>query len=349
MTRKLILIRHAMPDLPLGERWCVGGRTDLPLGRLGRLQAALLPFAEELKEIRTVYCSRLLRSRETALALCGSPRELDGIEEQDMGEWDGLSFREIQSRFPALYAAREKDPTLLPAGAESEERVRERVCAALRRALRQSPGDLAVVSHKGAIAALTGSREGLDYTSLTVLKADGETFSVRGTSRRPHPALDDAVCEALLDAAGADEALKAHCRAVAELAYELGAALEARGCPINVPLLRSAALLHDLARGESGHAALGARWLRELGYPDVSELVRQHHDLDAVSLDEAGLLYLADKAVRGRERVSIEARFAVSGEKCTTLEARAAHDRRLAAARALRDALNARCGAELIR
>ena len=44
MPRTVYLIRHAMPDLPLGERWCVGVRTDLPLGTLGRLQAALLPF-----------------------------------------------------------------------------------------------------------------------------------------------------------------------------------------------------------------------------------------------------------------------------------------------------------------
>ena len=47
--RTVWLIRHAMPAIPLGERWCVGGRTDLPLGPLGCLPAALLPFAPELR------------------------------------------------------------------------------------------------------------------------------------------------------------------------------------------------------------------------------------------------------------------------------------------------------------
>ena len=32
MSRKVWLIRHAMPDIPMGERWCVGGRSDFPLG-----------------------------------------------------------------------------------------------------------------------------------------------------------------------------------------------------------------------------------------------------------------------------------------------------------------------------
>ena len=66
MTRTIWLIRHAMPDIPLGERWCVGGRLDLPLGALGRLQAALLPFAPELSNVETVFCSPLRRAVETA-------------------------------------------------------------------------------------------------------------------------------------------------------------------------------------------------------------------------------------------------------------------------------------------
>ena len=54
--RTLYLIRHAMPDLPLGERWCVGGRSDLPLGPLGRMQAALLPFRPELRQLGLTDC-----------------------------------------------------------------------------------------------------------------------------------------------------------------------------------------------------------------------------------------------------------------------------------------------------
>ena len=161
--RKIYLIRHAMPDIPIGERWCIGGQTDIPLGKAGRLQAALLPFVPELQGLDAVFCSSLIRARETALPLCPSPREMPGIQEQDMGVWDGLSFREIRQRFPALYAARELDPSLMPEGAESSETVRRRMTAGILRCLRESEGDIAVVSHKGAIR-----RCGAEMTKIPV-------------------------------------------------------------------------------------------------------------------------------------------------------------------------------------
>ena len=63
MTR-LYLIRHAEPDFPGGVRRCLG-RTDLPLGELGRLRAALLALELEGKA-RRVYTSPLRRAAETA-------------------------------------------------------------------------------------------------------------------------------------------------------------------------------------------------------------------------------------------------------------------------------------------
>jgi hypothetical protein len=271
-----------------------------------------------------------------------------GLEEQDMGVWDGLSFREIKARFPALYAAREHAPSLLPDGAESESAVRARMEAALRRCLAESEGDVAVVSHKGAIASLIGGREGLDYTAVTALHYEDGRLSGIERLGAPHPALNDAVCEALLDAAGADDKRKAHCRAVAELADTLCAVLREKGLSLDAEAVHHAALLHDLAKGEPDHPALGALWLRELGYPALADIVRQHNDPDALELSEAALVFLADKAVRGSSRVSLDERFAASLKKCTTPEARQAHARRLAAAKALQDEINKLCGTELI-
>ena len=346
MSRKVWLIRHAMPDLPLGERWCVGGRTDLPLGRLGRLQAALLPFVKELDGVKAVFASPLARAIETARPLCESPRIIPGLEEQDMGAWDGLSFREIRQRFPVLYAAREQDPALMPEGAESNEAVRKRMTAGILRCLRESEGDIAIVSHKGAIAAILGSREGLDYTSITCLDGASEALVPIRVGLRPHPALTESVCQALLEAAGADERLQAHCRAVAALAEELCDVLAEKGLALDRDTLRAAALLHDIARDQPEHAALGALWLRELGYPEAADCVRQHHDPDSTALSEAALLFLADKAVRGSERVSVEERFAASLIKCKTPEARASHQRRLAAAQEILRNIRSVCGAQ---
>ena len=348
MPRTVYLIRHAMPDLPLGERWCVGGRTDLPLGTLGRLQAALLPFQPELQHLSAVFCSALRRARETALALAPAPIEMAGLEEQDMGVWDGLPFTEIMVRFPALYAARERNPDLLPEGAESHEALQERVEAAVRRCLLERAGDIAIVSHKSAIASLTGQRSNLGYASVTPLHDDGMRFQVEEIGLTPHPVLDDAVCLSLLRAAGADDKLIAHCFAVAEQAVRLCAAANEKGAGLDADLVRRAALLHDLAKGNPRHAELGAVWLRELGYPEEAALVRQHNEPDEPGLTEAALLFLADKTVRGTERVAIEERFAATRSRCRTPEAQEAHSRRLAKALALQEKLHQLCGAELI-
>ena len=337
-----------MPDIPLGERWCVGGLTDLPLNRIGRLQASLLPFVPELQGVSAVFCSPLSRARETALPLCPSPLVMPGLEEQVMGVWDGLSFREIRERYPALYAARESDLSVVPEGAETLEAVRERMLDALRRCLDKSDGDIAAVSHRTAISTLTGCRELLTYTTLSALRWDGGQFTAEAVGIRPHPALTNAVCAALHEAAGTDEKLRAHCRAVADLADELCAALRNKGVLLDAEAVHAAALLHDLARSEKGHAAVGALWLRELGYPEIADIVRQHHDPDGTDVNEAAVVFLADKAVRGNTRVPIGERFAASGEKCTTPEARAAHARRYVAAKTIQDKINRLCEEELI-
>ena len=346
--RKIYLIRHAMPDIPIGERWCIGGLTDIPLGTLGRLQAALLPFVPELRDVSRVFCSTLIRARETALPLCPEPIPVEGLEEQRMGAWDGLPFTEIMRRFPELYAARENDPSLLPEGAETEDAVRSRMHAALLACLRQSSGDIAVVSHKSAIAAITGHRPRLGYTSVSTLAYDAERLTVQEVGTLCKPNLDEKACLALLKAAGADRDLIAHCASVATLADELCAALAEKGLQLDAPLIRRAALLHDLARAEKDHAALGAVWLKELGYPGIAEIVRQHHDPDTTELNEAAIVYIADKAVQGSGRVSIAERFDRSLLKCKTPEALAAHEKRRQTAQTIQNEINRLCGATIL-
>ena len=340
MSRRIFLIRHAMPDIPLGERWCVGGRSDFPLGRLGHIQAARLPFVKELQGVQTVFASPLIRAIETARPLCDAPRIMPGLEEQDMGVWDGLSFREIMARYPALYAARESDPSLLPDGAESAEAVAGRMRAAIFRCLRESDGDIALVSHKGSIAAITGQRSKLGYTSLTVLEEEGGELCVRGIGLAPRPEASDELCLAMLRASGADDALVAHCRAVAALADKLCISLRERGVELDAAAVHAAALLHDIAKGERDHAALGGLWLKELDYPELAEIVRQHTEPDSDALNEAGLVFLADKLVSGAKPISLAERFGASLEKCKTPEAQAAHARRFAMARSLKEEID---------
>lgn len=121
------------------------------------------------------------------------------------------------------------------------------------------------------------------------------------------------LCELLLTQRfGSDSPVAAHCGAVAQVALQLAGRLNDSGCHINLPLLEAAALLHDLAKGEARHAAVGAAELKGIGYHAVADLVAVHMELPPRShnsIDAADLLYLADKLVQGKRLVPLEARF----------------------------------------
>jgi putative nucleotidyltransferase with HDIG domain len=303
------------------------------------MQAALLPFDPELKE-KPVFCSYLSRAVETAQPLCPEPMIRDGLEEQDLGEWDGLPFSEIMVRWPELYEAREKNPDIWPKSAETTDSVRRRMRRAVLRCLEETEGDIVIVSHKSAIDSMTGQRQKLLHTSVSILEWDGEKLTPVEVGRVPHPELTEEVCFALLHAAGTPEHVIAHCRAVAEKAMQLADRAQAAGAAVDRELLFSAALLHDIARTEPDHAALGAAWLRTLGYPEVAEVVAQHHDFEGGKLNEAALLYLADKYVQGDREVPLEERFAESRARCTTGDALQAHERRYETAKQIEKLLN---------
>ena len=81
-----------------------------------------------------------------------------------------------------------------------------------------------------------------------------------------------------------------------------------------MPLVVSAALLHDVARAEPRHGDAGAELLERLGYSRVARIVRRHMRLgDALGddLDETQVVYLADKLVQEDRIVGVEERFAV--------------------------------------
>lgn len=81
---------------------------------------------------------------------------------------------------------------------------------------------------------------------------------------------------------------------------------------IDVPLLKAASLLHDIAKGKENHPFAGAAFLRENGFGRVADVVEKHHDLgntDRYRIDEQAILYLSDKLVAGSEIVSLDERF----------------------------------------
>lgn len=322
--RKIYLIRHGQPEFTNGKKMCLG-KTDLPLSKLGKLQAALLiPFFEE-KQI-TVFSSPLTRARQTAAMLGRPVAILPGLAELDMGKWDGLTFDEIRVRFPELYAARATDRTLPFPDMEDKEAGLARFRGAIREALDSCEGDIALVTHSGVMELFLNTTEKAPYASITTLDENPECTSFGVV---PHPELTPDFCEKLLYLSDTPENIIHHCRAVTKKALELARPLH---IPLDENLIRVGGLLHDIARTEDLHGQRGGWYFDQLGYPRIAQLIRNHCDLESMVLNEDALIFLADKQIRGTNTVTLEERFAKSWPKCRTEEEKEFHRARFTAA-----------------
>lgn len=325
--RTIYLIRHGQPDFPDGKKMCLG-KTDLPLSKLGKLQAGLLLPCFKDKQI-TVFSSPLTRARQTAAMLERPVTVLPGLAELDMGQWDGLTFEEIRVRFPELYAARATDKTLPFPDAEDKGAGLARFREAIYRALHSCDGDIALVTHSGVMELLLGTTEKASYGSITTLD---QNLNCIDFGMVPHPELTPRYCEKLLFLSDTPGNIIAHSWAVVDKALELARPLQAAGFSLDENLIRIGGLLHDVARLEDLHGQRGGWYFDQLGYPRVAELIRNHCDLSDRILNEDALIFLADKMTCGTHTVTLEERFAKSSTKCRTKEEQQFHRARYAAA-----------------
>jgi probable phosphoglycerate mutase len=154
LTTTLLLIRHGMNDA-VGVS--LAGWEPVPLNDIGRAQADALPARLEKARIDAIYCSPLLRTRQTAGPLAAA-RQLDPIDmpelaEYRMGEFDGRRFDELSAdplwqRFCTL-----RSVTPAPAG-ELMIDLQARVVRGLLRVVEDHPGGtFAFVSHADPIRA----------------------------------------------------------------------------------------------------------------------------------------------------------------------------------------------------
>lgn len=129
-----------------------------------------------------------------------------------------------------------------------------------------------------------------------------------------------AECDTILVRMNVPERIVNHGRVVADVARKLALRLNQVGLSIDVNAVIAAGKLHDLAKGEPDHARIGARMLKKYGYYKVAQIVATHMDIEMGEdglLDEAAVVYLADKLVKGDCIVSITERFSSAMDKYT--------------------------------
>jgi len=168
-TTRIYLARHGSTPLTAEDRF--SGDIGVELSDEGRAQAARLGARLQGDGITAIYCSPLSRTVETAAIIgrsCGppaiEPQTRDGLREIAHGHWDGLSRRDVETRFRDEYAQWSEDPfTFAPEGGETGVAVLARALPTLRDiVVRHAGARVLVVSHKATIRILLSSLLGFD-------------------------------------------------------------------------------------------------------------------------------------------------------------------------------------------
>ena len=152
--RTALLIRHGAVGDGAEERFL--GAADLPMSPAGEAQVRELAARLRLRAIPdAIYCSDLSRSLRTAELLADESaipiRVRPALREIEMGDWQGLSRREIAERRPEDYAARGRDiANFRPPGGESFADLVERVLPCWRELVEDRETQVvAIAGHAG--------------------------------------------------------------------------------------------------------------------------------------------------------------------------------------------------------
>ncbi|MFO7952519.1 MAG: histidine phosphatase family protein [Bacillota bacterium] len=158
---EVYLVRHGETESNKEKRF--QGWSESPLSPKGLHQAREAGFFLGRKEIDAVYASDLKRAIHTARiigASCGlKPVESPLLREINFGQWEGLTYNEIEAQWGNLIREWFDDPFCRSApGGETLEDVRQRLYSFIGELLKHewSSGNqrLVLVSHGGAIRVL---------------------------------------------------------------------------------------------------------------------------------------------------------------------------------------------------
>ena len=194
----LILIRHAESTANSEGRW--QGRADFPLSDAGRLQAGLLGSRLEREEYSPthIYTSPLSRVHETA-RIASSNWDLpiqawDDLMEHDVGAFSGLTWAELEERFPETLREFNETRNLdIVEGAETHDEITARAHRVVDRLIAEHDNTdrVLVFSHGGILTHVIARLLGTDRlwflsirnTAIFEFSIDVDSWHIDGRTR----------------------------------------------------------------------------------------------------------------------------------------------------------------------
>ncbi|MFT5101927.1 MAG: putative phosphoglycerate mutase [Planctomycetaceae bacterium] len=199
---EILLVRHGESRAAVhGDPFpLVDGQGDPELAPDGREQAEQVGERLRHHPVAAIYVTSLRRTHETAAPLAGhlglTPIVEADLREVHLGEWEGGLFRVKVAEGDPIYERMQTEQRwdAIP-GAESHDRLRQRVQPSLQRIHQKHPNQLVVaVVHGGIVghvlAEATGSRpfafNGCDNGSISHIVMMGDQIMVRRFNDSAH-------------------------------------------------------------------------------------------------------------------------------------------------------------------
>lgn len=182
----LILVRHGVTDHTTKKLFSGGlGGSNPALNDEGRAQVRatgdwLSPLAEAVDALISSPVRRTRESAEILGEILEQQHKIeDGIAEMEFGAWDGMSFAQIQERYPDDLASWLGNLDYAPTGGESFQTVAARVIAGRDRIIAEHSGRTVVaVSHVTPIKTLVADALGAPLDALYKMELSPASVTV---------------------------------------------------------------------------------------------------------------------------------------------------------------------------
>lgn len=178
---QLYLVRHGETDFNVEKRF--QGQSNQELNSRGFSQAQALRDHLSVINFSTILCSDLRRALQTAeiiaerLGIEPTPNPL--LREMDFGQWEGLTYEEIETNYPQELAAWQDDMMINPPpDGESLGNFSERVSTFLEDIKgRNIEEKVLIVSHGGVLQVMCCIAMGLPPRSYWQFRLDLASIS----------------------------------------------------------------------------------------------------------------------------------------------------------------------------
>lgn len=179
---KLFLIRHGQTDWNIKGK--IQGSCDIELNVTGSKQAEELSskILKDKYKFSKIYSSLQRRAVKTAEILSKVTNveyiSMEGLEEINLGEWQGLSWTEVKEKYPTEYKEWyiNRRYTKPPKG-ESYQDMLQRVLISIHKIIDENCDDVAIVTHGAVIMCIQCYLTNTPFDEMMKFKTDNTSIT----------------------------------------------------------------------------------------------------------------------------------------------------------------------------